>query len=85
MVNLYKNAEFDIKKEIVCALSNATCGATNEQIKYVKLFLIVFFLLCFMLADPTKPGARMGRSETGRAARFDSSNYEYYRGGPHIH
>jgi hypothetical protein len=50
MVNLYQNAEFDLKNEIVWALYNATCGATNEQIKYVKLFLIVIFVLCFMLA-----------------------------------
>jgi hypothetical protein len=50
MVNLYQNAEFDLKNEIVWALYNATCGATNEQIKYVKLFLIVIFVLCFILA-----------------------------------
>ncbi|KAK2357011.1 importin subunit alpha-2 [Trifolium repens] len=35
MVNLYQNAEFDLKNEIVWALYNATCGATNEQIKYL--------------------------------------------------
>ncbi|MCH89245.1 importin subunit alpha-1-like [Trifolium medium] len=35
MVNLYKNAESDTKKEIAWALSNAASRATNEQIKYL--------------------------------------------------
>ncbi|KAK2410706.1 importin subunit alpha-2 [Trifolium repens] len=51
MVNLYKNAEFDIKKEIVCALSNATCGATNEQIKYLAS-LDYIKALCDLLVCP---------------------------------
>jgi importin subunit alpha-6/7 len=32
LVNL-QNAEFDIKKEAAWALTNATTGGTNEQIK----------------------------------------------------
>jgi len=50
LVNLLQNAEFDIKKEAAWALSNATFGGTPEQIKYVNIFLIVIFWLCFMLA-----------------------------------
>ena len=35
LVNLLQNSEFDIKKEAAWAISNATSGGTNEQIKYV--------------------------------------------------
>lgn len=34
LVNLLQTAEFDIKKEAAWAISNATSGGTNEQIKY---------------------------------------------------
>lgn len=37
LVNLLQTAEFDIKKEAAWALSNATSGGSNEQIKYVIL------------------------------------------------
>jgi hypothetical protein len=50
LVNLLQNAEFDIQKEAGWALSNAASGGTHAQIKYVKSFLIVIFLPCFMLA-----------------------------------
>lgn len=33
LVNLLQNAEFEIKKEAAWAISNATSGGTNEQIK----------------------------------------------------
>lgn len=39
LVNLLQNAEFDIKKEAAWAISNATSGGSQEQIKYVSLFL----------------------------------------------
>ncbi|GAU36038.1 hypothetical protein TSUD_208080 [Trifolium subterraneum] len=35
LVNLFQNAEFDIKKEVVWAFYNASSGGTNEQIKYL--------------------------------------------------
>lgn len=35
LVNLLQTAEFDIKKEAAWAISNATSGGTQEQIKYV--------------------------------------------------
>ena len=35
LVNLLQNSEFDIKKEAAWAISNATSGGSNEQIKYV--------------------------------------------------
>ncbi|MCI20505.1 importin subunit alpha-1-like, partial [Trifolium medium] len=35
LVNLFQNAEFDIKKEAACAFYNASSGGTNEQIKYL--------------------------------------------------
>jgi hypothetical protein len=41
LVNLFQNAEFDIKKEAAWAFYNASSGGTNDQIKYVKLFLII--------------------------------------------
>lgn len=34
LVNLLQNAEFEIKKEAAWAISNATSGGTNDQIKY---------------------------------------------------
>lgn len=38
LVNLLQTAEFDIKKEAAWAISNATSGGSNEQIKYVILY-----------------------------------------------
>ncbi|XP_020890253.1 importin subunit alpha-1-like [Arabidopsis lyrata subsp. lyrata] len=35
LVNLAQNAEFEIKKEAVCAISNATVGGSPNQIKYL--------------------------------------------------
>ena len=32
---MLQNVEFDIKKEVAWAISDATYGGTNEQIKYV--------------------------------------------------
>lgn len=34
LVNLLHTAEFDIKKEAAWAISNATSGGNNDQIKY---------------------------------------------------
>lgn len=42
LVNLLQNAEFDIKKEAAWAISNATSGGTQEQIKYVIFRLFSF-------------------------------------------
>lgn len=39
LVNLLLNAEFEIKKEAAWAISNATSGGSNEQIKY-KFFYV---------------------------------------------
>ncbi|KAK2411633.1 importin subunit alpha-2 [Trifolium repens] len=35
LVNLFQNAEFDIKKEAAWAFYNASSGGTNDQIKYL--------------------------------------------------
>lgn len=35
LVHLAQYAEFDIKKEALCAISNATRGGSHEQIKYL--------------------------------------------------
>lgn len=35
LVHLLATAEFDIKKEAAWAISNATSGGTNEQLKYL--------------------------------------------------
>lgn len=43
LVNLLQNAEFDIKKEAAWAISNATSGGNNEQIKYVTFISFSFF------------------------------------------
>jgi hypothetical protein len=37
LVALLTNAEFEIKKESAWAISNATSGGTNDQIKYIIL------------------------------------------------
>lgn len=41
LVQLLDNAEFDIKKEAAWAVSNATSGGTNEQIKYI-IFVTIY-------------------------------------------
>ena len=35
LIHLLGTAEFDIKKEAAWAISNATSGGTNEQLKYL--------------------------------------------------
>lgn len=35
LVHLAQYAEFDIKKEALCAISNATRGGSHEQVKYL--------------------------------------------------
>ena len=40
LVALLSNAEFEIKKESAWAISNATSGGTNEQIKYHHFLLL---------------------------------------------
>ncbi|KAL1804646.1 hypothetical protein ACET3Z_027714 [Daucus carota] len=37
LLNLCQNAEFDIKKEAVCAISNAASGGSKAQIRYLVL------------------------------------------------
>lgn len=44
LVSLLASAEFDIKKEAAWAISNATSGGTNEQIKYFKSKAYNYFL-----------------------------------------
>jgi hypothetical protein len=42
LVHLLQTAEFDIKKEAAWAISNATSGGTNDQIKYEDIFKFIF-------------------------------------------
>lgn len=35
LVDILRNAEFDIKKEAAWAISNATCGGSEDQIRYL--------------------------------------------------
>lgn len=43
LVNLIQSAEFDIKKEAAWAISNATSGGTDDQVKYVSAYLTFYF------------------------------------------
>ncbi|PWA96912.1 Armadillo [Artemisia annua] len=55
LVNLLQNSEFDIKKEAAWAISNATSGGSNEQIKYVlgeSMTQGCIKLLCDLLICP---------------------------------
>jgi len=41
LVSLLQNAEFDIKKEAAWAITNATAGGDQEQVKYVFSLMVV--------------------------------------------
>ncbi|CAA3013715.1 importin subunit alpha-2 [Olea europaea subsp. europaea] len=51
LVHLLQNTEFEIKKEVASAISNATSGGTHEQIKYLLSQQCVK-LLCDLLVCP---------------------------------
>jgi hypothetical protein len=52
LLHLLQHAEFDVKKEAVWAISNATSGGTFNQIEYEKLddnYLYVLLLISVQL------------------------------------
>ncbi|XP_045831411.1 importin subunit alpha-2-like [Trifolium pratense] len=82
MVNLYKNAESDTKKEIAWALSNAASSATNKQIMYLGSLDYIKPLCDFLVGpDPTLVTACLEGLENflrvGEAEKSSGNNTRY--------
>jgi len=55
LINLLEIGEFEIKKEAVWAISNATSGGNHDQIKYNKSHCFCLFLVFFSVILVIEP------------------------------